>query len=393
MTRRQRLIRIALPILILLLGVAGMRLLMLSRQAPPKQPRGNPGVLVEALAVEPRDHAVQVVATGTVQPRQEAAITPQVSGRIQRLASGFQAGGLFRQGELLFEIEAVDYQLAVERAAAALARAEVDQALVEGQARVAREEWFRLHPEAGEPPPLVVQEPQLKNARAAVAAARAGLEQARLDLERTRVKAPFDCRIRSEEAEIGQFVRAGTPVAQVAGTAAVDILVPLPLEELQWLQVPRAGNGGPGSPAQVRLPGQGAEGWRGRILRSLGEVDSHSRMARLVVGVDDPYGLRGGAPGRPALEVGMFVEVELGGSTLAGVVPIPRAALREGGMVWTVDDQQRLHLQPVTVTRLEGEQVLVGEGLRSGDRVVLTRISGAAEGLPLRIRAEGEAGR
>lgn len=389
MTRRQRLLRIVLPILILLLGVVGMRLLVLSRQAPPKLATKNPGVLVEVLRVEPDDHHLQVLGTGTVQSRQEVTITPQVSGRIVTLAQGFQAGGFFRKGEMLFEIEAIDYQLALERAAAALAKAEVDQALVEGQARVAAQEWERLNP-GSEAPPLVLQQPQLKNAAAAVAAARAGVEQARLDLARTRIAAPFDCRVRSEEVALGQYVRAGTGVALVAGTEAVEIVVPLPLEELRWLQIPRAGSAGQGSSARVRLSGAGeTQSWDGRIVRSLGEVDSRSRMARVVVAVEDPYRIAGGAKPQAALEVGMFVEVSLSGQTLSQVVALPRSALREGGVVWTVDGEDRLQLQPVTVVRQEGEQALVSEGLAAGDRVVLTRISGAAAGLQLRPREQG----
>lgn len=390
MTRRQKLLRIVLPVLILLLGVIGMLLLVQSRQAPPKQALKNPGILVEVIRAEPADHPVQVLGTGTVQSRQEVAITPQVSGRIVGLAPGFQAGGFFRKGDLLFEIEAVDYQLAAERASAALAKAEVDQALVEGQARVAQEEWSRLYPDGTAAPPLVAQLPQLKNAAAAVAAARAALEQARLDLARTRIHAPFDCRVRSEEVALGQYVRAGASVALVAGTEAVEIVVPLPLEELGWLQIPRAGGAGKGSPARVGLSGSSEEqGWSGRIVRSLGEVDSRSRMARVVVAVDDPYGLNSPDARQPDLEIGMFVEVALSGRTLPQVVALPRSALREGGLVWTVDDEERLHLQPVQVARQEGELVLISEGLARGDRVVLTRISGAAEGLQLRPREAG----
>lgn len=389
MTRRQRLLRIVLPILILLLGVVGMRLLVQSRQAPPKLALKNPGILVEVLRAEPGDHPVQVLGTGTVQSRQEVTIIPQVSGRIVALSPGFQPGGFFRKGELLFEIEPIDYQLALERASAALARAEVDQALIQSQARVAAQEWQRLNP-TSEAPPLVLQQPQLKNAAAALAAARAGLEQARIDLARTRIAAPFDCRVRSEEVALGQYVRAGTGLALVAGTEAVEIEVPLPLEELRWLRIPRAGSAGRGSAARVRLSGAGAEqGWEGRIVRSLGEVDSRSRMARVVVEVEDPYRIAHGAGQQTALEVGMFVEVVLSGETLSQVVALPRSALREAGVVWTVDGEDRLQLRPVTVVRQEGEQALISDGLAAGDRVVLTRISAAAEGLQLRLRDTG----
>jgi multidrug resistance efflux pump len=127
-----------------------------------------------------------VSATGTVQARQQAELVAQVSGRVTWLADQFVAGGLFKQGAALFRLEDVDYRLAVERAGADLAAAELALATVRSQARVAREEWQRLQVGAGEKPnPLVLYEPQLKNAEARVAAAGAALRQAEIDLQRT----------------------------------------------------------------------------------------------------------------------------------------------------------------------------------------------------------------
>jgi multidrug resistance efflux pump len=102
------------------------------------------------------------------------------------------AGGFFRQGERLFSIEDTDYRLALERAEATRAKAEYELATIESQAEVARVEWERLYEDSGEEPnPLVLYEPQLKNARAALASAGSSVRQAEIDLERTRVRASF----------------------------------------------------------------------------------------------------------------------------------------------------------------------------------------------------------
>jgi RND family efflux transporter MFP subunit len=348
-----------------------------------------------------------VYATGTVAAAQEAAITPEVTGRVVWLARNMVAGGFFRAGEPLFEIEATDYRLAVERARAAVAKAELDVATVEGQAAVARREWQNLKSADGEPPnPLVVYEPQVANARANLAAAKAALGQAELDLKRTRVVAPFDCRVRSESVDAGQYLRAGVEVARVAGTARAEVVVPLPLEELRHLRVPRpskAGKSTAGSPATLTLTVDDQQyRWSGRVVRSLGEVDPAGRMARVVVAVDDPYGLHEAHhDGRPELALGLFVEVELHGATLPGVFPIPRSALRAGETVWLVGDAGQLQIRPVEVARRERDEVCISHGLAAGDRLVLTALSGAANGMALRpvdvgpppaIPGTGEAG-
>jgi RND family efflux transporter MFP subunit len=392
MSASKRWFKIILPLLIVAFGIFGMRLMVLSRTAPSKAVRENPGLLVETMKATRRDHPVRVHGTGTVQPRQEADITPQVSGRVVEISPRLVAGGFFEKGDLLFAIEAIDYRLAVDRAQAALARAEVDLATVESQARIARGEWERLNLDDGEEPnPLVLYEPQLKNARAGVASARASLAQAELDLKRTRVVAPFNCLIRSEQIDFGQYLRAGTSVAVVAGSDNAEVLVPLPMEELRWLRIPGPGEA-EGSPATACFRcGDDTFEWQGRIVRSLGEVDSRGRMSRVVVAVEDPFGLRRSAKKeRPRLELGMFVEVALHGETLREAISLPRKALRDDDTVWLADAENLLRIVPVDVLRQEKDEVLIGGGLPEDARLVLTSLSGAAEGMKLRPLAEGE---
>ena len=391
MSRKTILLKIALPIVVILAGFAGMQIMVHSRAAPKKEVKESRGVLVEVKSVTRENLPVVVRGTGTVGPRQEASITPQVNGRVTYLAPHFTVGGLLRKGDLLFRIEDTDYRLAIDGAKAALAKAEFDLATVEGQAHVARLEWERLQlAETKEPSPLVLYEPQMKNARANVDSARAALSQAELNLARTSVYAPFPCLVRSEEIDLGQYVTVGNRVATVAGTDAAEIVVPLPLEEMQWITIPRKGSNGNGSKALVKLTvGDQVLTWKGQVVRSLGEVDPRGRMAQVVVAVADPYNLgRGGGPERKDLVIGMFVDVEILGKTLSGVYAVPRSALREGDTVWTMDDEGRLRVTPVTVVRRERDTAVLRDGFPEGAKVVLTNISGAAEGMKLRLAGE-----
>ena len=145
-----------------------------------------------------------------------------------------------------------------------------------------------------EPNPLVLYEPQLKQARAALESADTAIRKAELDLQRTVITAPFNCRVRSEELELGQFVRSGVAVARLAGTDTAEIIVPVSLEEAGLLKIPRPGDGKDGSPVVVELTTGGTvHRWQGTIVRSLGEVDPRGRLTRLVAAVEDPFGLKG----------------------------------------------------------------------------------------------------
>lgn len=386
MSTKTKRIKALLPLLLLAAGVLAAGALMASRPEPKKESPENPGALVETVAVVRGDRQVQVHGTGTVQARQRVEIAAQVSGRVAEIAPRLVSGGFVGKGDRLFLIEDADYRLAVDKARAALAKAEYDLAVVEGQARVARGEWERLDPAGGKEGanPLVLYEPQLANARASLLSARAALRQAELDLERTAVHAPFAGVVLSEAVDIGQYVRAGNPVAVLAGTGQAEIVVPLPLNELGWLRIPRPGSERAASRATVRLSTGGrVYEWPGRVVRSLGEVDPQGRMARIVVAVDDPYGLASRRADRLDLAVGSFVQVVLHGRTLGDVAVLPASALRDGEKVWLMNDRH-LKIRPVEVIHRARDEVVIGSGLQEGERVVLTNVAGAAEGMKLR---------
>ena len=271
------------------------------------------------------------------------------------------------------------------------ARAELELARQESNARIARQEWDRLSREKGEEPnPLVLYEPQLKEAQATLAAAKAELARRELDVQRTRVYTPFNCRIRSESIDPGQYIAAGQFVIEVAGTDAAEIVVPVPLKELRWLDIPRL-KGDSGSRAVVRVDVGGQYfDWPGRIVRSLGDVDPKSRMARLVVQVADPYGLTHSAAQRHFLDLaeGLFVEVILQGRHFDRIFAIPANALRQNSTVWVMDSNKKLNIRKVVVLRREKDAVLINDGLTAGDRLILTHLSGVAEGMALRHAEE-----
>lgn len=391
MKRNGLTLKIILPILLLVIGILVTLLLVKTRSVPEPVERSFSGPLVEVMPVSRVDLPVVVSATGTVRARQAVELTPQVSGRVVSISPRMVEGGFFRAGEELFSLERIDYQLAVERARANLAQAELELERTRSLAEIARLEWQRLpQPPGNQPTPLTLYQPQLKNAEAQLAAARAAIGQAELDLERTVLRAPFNCYIRSEQVDLGQYLRAGTPVATVAGTDAVEIVVPLPLEELSWLRIPRGERSIRGSQARVVISLQTRQReWLGEIVRAHGEVDPQTRMASVVVAVKDPYGQQQTAGPGADLTPGMFVEVWLQGRVLEDVIALPREALRDHETVW-VAEGDRLSIRQVEIARRERTQVLVSSGLEPGDQVVLTGLSAAAEGMQLRPQlAEG----
>jgi RND family efflux transporter MFP subunit len=378
--------KLVLPILIVALGVGVTMTLVKSRKAPQPQEKEHLGPLIEISELQMTAREVVVSGTGSVQARHEVSVTPQVRGRVVEISPQMVVGGVFSKDEQLFAIEDVDYQLAIDLARSNLAQAELELMRTENLADVARQEWVTLNPDSTEEPnPMVVYEPQLKSAMAVRDAAMANLKQAEINLQRTRILAPFNCYVRSEQIEIGQYLNAGSPVAAIAGTDQVEIVVPLPLDQLAWLDVPTGAVGQKGSLAEVELRSGGAVyEWQGYVSRALGEIDPHNRMARVVVTVDEPFSKEKSGNPLDQLLPGMFVEVNIQGVEIEDVFVIPRGVLRDHETIWTIDADNKLRIRNVEIIRRERDEVLVRSGLNSGDRLVVTNLSAAAEGMKLR---------
>lgn len=379
--------KIAIPIIVIATGAAVMFALLQKKSEPKKEVVKDPGILVQTIKAVTQERRIIVKGAGTVKSSQEVTVIPQVNGRITYISPQLVVGGLFKQDDLLFKVEDIDYVLALKQAKAARAKAEYDLATIEGRAGVARAEWQRLNPDTKiKPKPLVLYGPQTANAKAALASAQAAVDQAQLAIDRTEVRAPFNSRIKSENIDIGQYVKSGISSAVLAGTDTAEIRVPLTLGNLHWLNVPLHGKTLNGPDAIVSITsGRQSYEWQGRVLRSTGEVNPKSRMMEIIIEIRDPYGLLNPEDTeRPALATGTFVEVRIKGKKLKDVFIIPRTTLRDNSTVWIMDNNNKLRIQKVTPVRMEKDEVIINIGLSDGEEIIVTNISGAANGMKLR---------
>ena len=377
-------LKIILPIVVLITGVAGAKLLGSFRKAPPRVERAAPGPLVEVLAAGLTDVPIVVEGHGEVVAKVAVEVVPQVAGRVVEVSRSMVAGGFFKAGEALFVIEPRDYELGVDRSQAAVARAEVQLEREMAEAEVARQEWDELHPGEAPSSGLVVREPQVRQARAELDAARADLDVARLHLERTHVSLPFDGVVVSESVDLGQFVTTGRVLAVVYGTSQVEVRVPLESRDLVWFEVPR-GPTGKGPRAEVSAAFAGTTyTWEGRVTRMEAQLDAASRMAHVVVEVQQPFAV---SEGRPPLMPNTFVDVQIFGRSLDDVVPLPRHALREGGVVWLFEDGM-LRVREVAVARADRERVYLSAGLETGEQVIVSSLDVITDGMVVRNAAD-----
>ena len=349
------------------------------------RPRLEPQVAAETLpsvaVVEVASGPMRMVvnAFGTVVPKTESRLVAEVSGRVVAVAEAMVSGGFFKKGDVLVEIERVDYAVAVAQSQARLKSALSE--LASAERGYARQEELAAT-QAGSESKKDDARNRLAVARASVDEARVLLRRAERDLERTRLIAPYDGRVRSEGVDAGQFVSRGETVANMYSVDFAEVRLPVHDDDLAFLPL-NLGQGSGNLALDVTLLarfGGRDHSWQASIRRSEGELDPKTKMVNLVAQVPAPYAQ---PEGTPPLIIGLFVEAEIAGHEMQDIAMLPRSALQGEDAVYRVDGEQLVR-QEVDVVRIVGEDAYVS-GLASGDVVCTSAVSRALEGQ--RVRA------
>lgn len=375
---KAKLLKILLPLIVL---AAGYGVFQYQVSNPPlinKKPVEPHYPTIEVVSVHPKPTEVEVYSQGTVRPRSETALKPEVSGKVVWISPQLVNGGLFAKDERLLVIDDTDYRSALASAKTALVRAEVEH-------DHARREWNRINSLHDRKLASETQRDQAKRsfrlAEAALNEAKIQLEQAQANLERTVIKAPFAGRVRKESVDFGQYLSRGENIATLYATDFYEVHLPIGIEQFTYLDIPPGTQGvlPPDRAVPVTIAGKIGEQefyWQGELQRTEGEIDAATRLVYGVVTVENVI-----QTDHPPLLVGMFVKAAIQGKEFADIVTLPRSALRDNEQVLVVDKDSRLHFRSVSILRIQGEEVLIRSGLRDGETVCVSPLSVAVEGM------------
>lgn len=377
-----------LPVAVLAISAAiGVSLI---RTAPKAERRQPPPVLpvVEVMTAQKSNYPVIIKSQGTVVPRTESTLVPETSGQIVLASDNFQTGGFFEAGEILLEIDPRDYRNAVVVAQADLAQASASLDEEKARADQALKDWEVLKL-SQKPNDLALRKPQLKSARAVVAAAGARLDQANINLERTKIRAPYAGLVLEKQADVGQYVSPGNILAKIYAIDLVEIRLPLTNNHLSFLNLPETYRGDSTTAANRRYPvvylsakvGNKTHRWKGRIVRTEGAIDTLSQQIFVIAQVNDPYSRQNEFP----LKVGQFVQAQIGGRALIGVFILPRNTIRGNDEVLVVGADDTIERRQVQVVWSGDDHVVVNSGLMEGERISLTALPYAISGTRVQV--------
>lgn len=314
---------------------------------------------VRVAAVENRSLDRAITASGTLRPREEAAVGAELAGyRVLRVLA--DVGSYVRRGQALIVLDPalLETQVAQQRAnlaqAQARARAAADQARrvsgLTGSGVIADEVIVQRGTDAA-------------SAQAAVRQAKAQLRDSLTRAARMTVRSPVDGVVLTRGVRPGDVTGAGTtPYFTIARGSLVELQAELAEQDLRAAR--------PGTPVQVSL----ADGTvvAGNVRLVSPAIDAQSRLGLVYVAL----------PVRPDIRAGGFASARFGG-TGAAVRAVPEAAIvftADGPRVTLVDTRNRVHEARVRTGARGGGWVELIEGPPVGSRVALGASSFVVEG-------------
>ncbi|MCP5015972.1 MAG: efflux RND transporter periplasmic adaptor subunit [Ketobacter sp.] len=381
-------LKFVLPIAAIVVGLAVSVLLFVSRPEVEHKPLNIKAPLVTITEVQPQSKSIPVFTRGTVTPGTEIQLMSEVSGQVLELSPNFANGGFFRKGEVLIRIDPIEYEVNIKRAEAS--KAQAYQAKLQAEA----EKKARSRVKNTSSSRLANYDIQYRQAEAQYEAAVAELEAVKLQRDRTTVRAPFDGRVRLAALNVGQYVRPGLQMGAIYAVDVAEIRLPLSDRQLGLVDVPsRFQDSLNQTLPEVTLTEKFAGRtytWKGKVVRAEGGVDERNRLLYVVAQVRDPYAADPNQPGRPELVSGSFVEATIDGRRFERVFEVPRKALRNGAQLWVVDENNQLRERDVAIIYKGKDSIYVSSGLESGDKVVLSQMDIAVDGMTVRTKVEDD---
>lgn len=344
-------------------------------------------MLIDVVKAEQGDFRPVIEATGTVQPVEDVMLSPQVSGQVIRRSPEFIPGGFVKKGAVLLQIDPSDFRNTLELRKSDLLQAKTDLNMEMGRQEVAEQdlELAGVDSLSANQRSLVLRQPQLDAIKAQVKAAEAAVAQAELELSRTTIRAPFDAHILSQNVTVGSQVTPGDELGRLVGSEQYWVNLTVPVDKLQWLSFPKSGNE-TGSTVQIRNSGWPKDIYRtGYLDKQVGALDDQTRLARVLVRVNDPLAREDTTNIQRELMIGGFVEAEVQAREIENVVRLNRDYLRTNQTVWVNEDGE-LSIREVEIILTDAKYAYISQGLEQGENIITTNLSVVSEGAKLRTK-------
>jgi len=316
---------------------------------------------------------------GTLNGVQNAQVSARVTGYIQTIA--YQQGGYVKKGDLLFEIDPRPFVAALDQAKGELQEAQATLLQVELDAKRAKELFDRKVISEEE----YTDKTQIYQTKlAAVTAAQAAVQADQLNLYYTKVVSPLDGIAGKEQAQIGDLVgtSAGTVLTTVSQIDPIWCYFPIS-EQDYWahaepltrmMMVPEEKRE---ERVELILPDGSVYKHKGKFVYVDRAVDQKTGTIQIAVSFPNP---------ELTLRPGQYATARVEVDRIPNALLIPRQAVSElqgSDQVAIVNPDGKAEIRAVTLGEIYGQMVVVKEGLKAGEKVIVEGFQIVRQAMPV----------
>ena len=349
---------------------------------PEQQPPQQGPAPVGFVAVQEQPVTLTTELPGRTTPYETSDVRPQVNGIVQ--ARLFAEGDNVRAGQALYRIDPSPYQAQVASARAALARA---RAAIASSRALARRYGELVRINAISRQDFENATTGAQQAQADVAAQQAALRSAEIDLSRTTVRAPISGRVGRSTFTTGALVTAAQADPLVTIQRLDPIYVDIQQSSADLLRLRQqvlageVSRGGAATRVRLRLEDGTVYGQEGTLRFADVTVDPTTGSQTIRAVFPNTRGL---------LLPGMFVRAELVEGVQGSAILVPQRAVnrdeRGNATVMVVGRGNRAEPRTLKTSRTAGDNWIVTEGLKPGDRVIVEGAMMLRPGMPVQPR-------
>jgi membrane fusion protein (multidrug efflux system) len=351
--------RFLAPVCVILPLLAGC-----DEQKPAAAPPVKPAVGVRAAAMKGVNRSFEFV--GRIKATDKVEVRARVEGYLEKVL--FREGQDVKVGDLLYQIEKVQFQAQVDQAKANLASAEAEATNADLQYR----RQLELSQRQWTPQATVDQnKAALDTGRAKVLQTRAALTQAEVNLGYTDIRSPISGRVGRTAYTLGNLVNPASGVlATIVSQDPIYVLFPVSVRDLEVIREARHNEEGGLTKIEIRIRLSNGRDYPHRGMWNLTDPQADQQTDTLMMRATIAN------PERQLVD-GQFVIAVIRERQEKSRLVVPQAAMQidqSGQYVLVVDDQHKVEQRRVQTGPNQDTEIVVTSGLHEGENVIVDGI-------------------
>ena len=364
-------------IIILIIGVAGMKMLGSTKKQAKKRDAVQEVRKVETQLLTHGDVQIKIEGNGTIEAQKTVDIISEVQGIVTFAKNDLKSGTYVKKGEIICKIDPRQAENSYQSQYAEFMRVLVSfLAFTNIESDELYNKWSSYYNEIDITKPIKdlpeITDPREKNQAISnnIYTQFYAVKNAEIALSKHTIFAPFDGYLTSNGIVKDSYINFGQKLVNLQDVTHLEISVPLLLEDAKWIDFSN-------NPKVKVYWENDLDSWTyGKIYRKENQLDRNSQAINVFVSLENKALNHNLFPGN-------YVRVVIEGVTIPNIATIPRNIVNNDNQIYFVDDSSRLGRANVNVISMQGDFALIEKSLSDSLKIVTSILQKPLLGMPI----------